>query len=115
MKYNKYKNKKTIRNGRTFDSIKEADRAGELELLQLAGHITGLEYQPEFEICPRVKWNGKTLRVRKYRADFAYIDAKSGMKTVEDVKSDITKKIPVYTLKRQLFLSQYPDYRFIET
>ena len=83
-------------------------------MLQRAGHIHSLELQPRFEIMPAVKFNGKTLRKRFYVADFSYTEG--AKKIVEDVKSPITRRNPVYTLKRQLFLLQYrKQYELRET
>ncbi len=106
---NKYRNKKTVIDGITFDSKKERNRYLELKILQRAGKISGLELQPKFEIVPKV---GK-YRARFYIADFLY--RVNGNVIVEDVKSAITKKNPVYTLKRQLFLHRYGrKYIFLE-
>ena len=112
-KVSKYRNEKTIIDGITFQSKKEANRYFELKMLQRAGEIFKLEVQPKFEIIEAVRWNGKNLRTRYYIADFAYIE--TGNKTVEDVKSEITRKNPVYTLKRQLFLLKYPGIVFKES
>lgn len=114
MSYNKYRNKKTIIDGIKFDSMKEASRYSELKIRQKMGAISDLKLQPKFEICPSVKWNGKTLRKRFYIADFKYT-LSNGLVIVEDVKSEISKKISTYTLKKQLFLVRYPAYLFIET
>jgi len=46
-------------------------------------------------------------------ADFRYIE--DGKEVVEDVKSVITKKHPVYALKKKLLLKQYPNINFLET
>ena len=110
---NKYRNKKTVVDGFKFDSKKEASRYTDLLMLQRAGEIHELELQPEFEIIPGVYWGSRNLRKRIYIADFMYKE--KGAYVVEDVKSVITAKNPVYTLKRQLFLIRYPEYRFIET
>ena len=112
-KVSKYRNEKTIIDGITFQSKKEADRYFELKMLQRAGEITALELQPKFEIVPAVIWNDKQMRTRYYIADFAYYE--KGNRIVEDVKSKITRKNPVYTLKRQLFLLKYPGIVFKET
>ena len=106
---NKYYNKKVIIDGITFDSKKEGNRYAELKILEKAKLISGLILQPSFEICPRVIWNGKTLRKRVYKADFQYWE--KGQHIVEDVKGMRTK---TYILKRSLFLSQYPQYIFKE-
>lgn len=106
----KYGNVKTKVDGITFDSKAEAKRYSELKMLEKSGVISNLELQPRFEICPRVKWNGKTIAKRSYVADFKYTE--NGIDIVEDVKGMRTS---VYILKRSLFLNQYPEYKFIET
>ncbi len=106
----KYNNKKTVVNGIKFDSQKEGLRYMTLVLLESTGQISDLELQPRFEIIPKHTFNGKTQRKRSYVADFRY---KQGDDTVvEDVKGF---KTAVYKLKRALFLTQYPQYKFIET
>lgn len=110
----KYRNKKAVIDGYTFQSQKEANRYFELKMLQKAGEISGLELQPKFEIAPVTWWNGKKLQARYYIADFQYTENR--IIIVEDVKSAITKKNSVYTLKRQLFLSRYGNQcRFVES
>jgi hypothetical protein len=47
---NKYRNIKTIVDGITFASKKEAKRYSELKLLERAGMITDLELQPAFNL-----------------------------------------------------------------
>jgi len=109
----KYKNIKTVIHGHKFDSRKEALRYSELQILQLAGEISDLELQPRFKIVPAVVWN-KKLPARFYVADFKY--KQNGKEIVEDVKSEITLKNAVYTLKRQLFLLKYGEkYTFLES
>lgn len=109
VKKNKYRNKNITIDGHTFPSLKEANRYCELKILLKAGEISDLTLQPSFDICPQVKWNGRTLRKRIYIADFMYIE--NGKKVVEDSKGAITK---IYSLKRSLFLSHYPEYNFRE-
>ena len=106
----KYRNKKTVVNSITFDSKKEALRYSNLDLLERSGVISDLTLQPKFEIVPQHKFNGKTQAKRSYIADFKY--TKDGVEIVEDVKGFLT---PMYKLKRALFLTQYPQYKFIET
>lgn len=109
-RYNKYGNVKTKIDGITFDSKAEARRYSVLKMLLNTGVISELKLQPRFEICPKVKWNGKTIAKRSYVADFQYIE--NGITIVEDVKGVRTD---TYMLKRSLFLTQYPQYKFIET
>ncbi len=94
---NKYRAVKT--NG--CDSKAEARRKSELELLARAGKITDLEFQREFVLISKSEY-GHAI---KYRSDFCYrID---GRFTVEDVKSPITAKNPVYRLKKRLMAEVY--------
>jgi hypothetical protein len=99
----KYRNEKTVIGHVKFDSKKEARYYAELKMLEKAGVVTGLVLQPKFKICEKIVHNGKTLRTRYYNADFQFYE--NGKLVVVDVKSEITKKNPIYTLKKQLFLS----------
>lgn len=107
---NKYKNKKTYFAGSKFDSQKEANRYQELIMLQRAGVISDLQRQIKFEIVPK---NGAE-RASYYVADFVYQKA-DGKKVIEDVKSAMTKKLPLYILKRKLVKYIYKDYEFLES
>ena len=109
-KQNKYKNKKVTIDGYIFDSIKEGNHFCELKIRLLAGEIFDLILQPSFIICPSVRWNGRKLAARKYIADFQYDE--NGKTVVEDCKGYVNQ---LYSLKRSLFLSKYPQYLFRET
>ena len=102
MKTLKYHNKKTEVDGITFDSKAEGRRYGELKTMQRAGLIHGLESQPEFPLIVGgvpIKFRcGKGWKMRKYVADFRYVDA-AGMTIVEDVKGVLTE---AYKLKRDI-------------
>ena len=111
MSYNKYGNKKVIVDGHTFDSMKEARRYGELKLMVRAGVIKDLELQPAFELIPTIRTETETLRKTVYKADFRYIDMKTGGVVVEDVKG---YKTDVYKLKKKMLLHKYPDINFRE-
>lgn len=108
--FTKYHNHKTEYEGKKFDSIKEKNRFIELATLEKAGFIHNLETQKRFQIVPKTE---KVKRARFYVADFVYTE--NGVKVIEDVKSPITKKNPVYTLKKALVLWQYPEYEFRES
>ena len=102
----KYQNKKIVRDGITFDSMKEYRRWVELSLLQRAGTIQELERQVKFQLLPAQyeksdgKKRGKCLeRAVNYVADFVYIE--DGVKVVEDTKGFKTKD---YILKRKMML-----------
>lgn len=94
----KYRNQK---HG-AYDSKKEAIRGAELALLASAGHITNLEQQRVFELIPH-QMDGKRVAERSvtYKADFSYLD-NDGRLVVEDVKSEFTRKMPIYRIKKKL-------------
>lgn len=110
---NKFGNRSVIEDGIRFDSRKEARRYRELRLLERAGEIKKLELQPRFLLQNKFQKDGKTHRKIEYVADFRYIEG--GKTIVEDVKSAITSKHPVYRLKKKLLLKKYPHINFIET
>lgn len=102
----KYHNKKVTIDGITFDSAKESQRYTELKLLEKSGVISNLTLQPEYELIPTFKKNGKTYRKAVYKADFSYFDHDIGKTVVEDVKG---YKTDVYKLKKKLFEHRYKD------
>jgi hypothetical protein len=87
----KFGNVKTVVDGVTFDSKKEAARYQALKLLERAGQISDLKLQPTFAI----EINGH--KVCKYKADFAY--KQGGEQVTEDCKGFRT---PTYRLKAKL-------------
>ena len=106
-KCNKYKSKKVQVDGITFDSKKESIRYKELKLLLQAGVISDLELQPVFELQPKFKKNGKTIRAIKYVADFMYYDNEKKKVVIEDTKGFETKD---FKLKKKMFEYKYLDY-----
>ena len=99
----KYYNKKTVVDGITFDSKKEAARYLDLKMMEKCGLISGLKLQVKFSICPKF---GENKRERFYIADFVYEER--GKAVIEDV-------MEVYSLKKALVQWQYPDYIFRES
>jgi hypothetical protein len=97
----KFRNVPTEVGEHTFSSRKEARRFAELKLLERAGEIAELKIQPVF----RLEVAGQLIC--KYVADFSYHPTFQGavmaQVVVEDVKSEITRKHPVYRLKNKLF------------
>lgn len=92
----KYGNIPMVVDGLNFSSKKEARRYGELRLLERAGEIDELETQPKFPL----KVNGEL--VCTYIADFAYKNLKTGLRVIEDVKSEATRKNRAYRIKIKL-------------
>lgn len=115
----KYGNRKTVVDGITFDSKKEANRFRELQLLERAGKITALQRQVKYVLIPTQREfsneiykkgahqghfkPGKVLEKEcSYIADFAYIQ--DGAYVVEDTKGVRTE---AYKIKRKLMLERY--------
>uniref|UniRef100_A8GLP7 DUF1064 domain-containing protein n=1 Tax=Serratia proteamaculans (strain 568) TaxID=399741 RepID=A8GLP7_SERP5 len=90
----KYKNKKTVVDGFTFDSKKEAEYFGQLQLLKKAGRVVMILRQVPFHLPGGVK----------YIADFVifYTD---GLVEVVDVKGVRTAE---YKMKKKLVEFNYP-------
>ena len=110
--YSKYKSKKTMAFGITFDSKKEADRYMVLKTLEAKKKIHDLKTQVKFILIPaqreedtvgvrggRIK--GKLIeRECAYIADFVYFTPDNVM-VVEDTKG---MRTPEYIIKRKLLL-----------
>lgn len=117
----KYHSKKTVIDGITFDSRKEAERYSELKLLERCGAINNLELQKVYELIPaqyemyeRYGKNGQRLKDGKkciekscvYKADFVYIE--NGKTVVEDVKGyKGGQAYSLFSIKRKLMLERY--------
>lgn len=118
----KYGNKKVEVEGETFDSLKEARRGKELEMLEQAGAVRDLRRQVRYELIPTIREpetvgkrggikTGKVIeRGVEYIADFVYQDAETGETIVEDVKGyrdTNSAAYKVFTIKRKLMLHIY--------
>jgi hypothetical protein len=98
----KYHNKKIIRNGEKWDSIKEYQRWVELCILEQGSLISELRRQVKFVLIPSQRIDGKVVeRECAYYADFVYKDNETGETVVEDSKGMRTKD---YVIKRKLML-----------
>ena len=89
---NKYRAKKTVVDGITFDSKREALRYGELKLLEKAKVIRDLEVHPKFKLVRypiEIKYSNGRIAV--YTADFSYI-TNAGDVVIEDVKGVVTSE-----------------------
>lgn len=96
IKKGKFNNIQTFYDGKKFDSKKESERYKELK----ANGVSELECQVKFPI----QING--VKICSYIADFTYLNER-GEKIVEDVKSEMTRKLPVYRLKKKLMKAVY--------
>jgi hypothetical protein len=105
-KPSKYRNTKCEHDGIKFDSEKERSRWFHLIQLKAAGRIRDLELQVAFVLTERKRRDdGKWERASKYVADFVYVDATTGKRVVEDVKSEATRKNRTYVQKRKQMLA----------
>lgn len=114
-KKSKYGAKKTVIDGKSFDSKKEAKRFEELRILEKAGTISELKTQVKYILIPAQREpdqigvrggrkKGKVIeRECSYMADFAYKNSE-GKTVVEDTKGFRTKE---YIIKRKLMLYIY--------
>lgn len=101
---NKYHAKKVVYNGIKFDSMHERDRYIELMLMERAGVISNLKLQDKMVLIDGSGYG----RPIYYIADFSYDE--NGERVYEDAKSPITRKNPVYRLKRRMFMEKYHKY-----
>ena len=107
--YRKYHNKKTVADGIKFDSRLEAERYAQLKMMERAGVIRDLELQPEYELIPSFRKDGKTWRRTVYKADFRYILAEDDRIIIEDVKGSTAVITDVFRIKQKLFEYRYPE------
>jgi hypothetical protein len=108
MAYSKFRNKKAeSRDGKQFHSKAERDRYEQLRLMEQGGAIADLKLQPEFELQPRYKYDGKWVARRKYVADFSYREPGNLRLVVEDVKG---KETAVFRLKWAMVRYKYPGH-----
>lgn len=109
-KRHKYGARKTTIDGITFDSQAEANFYSKLKLLKHAGEVIDYQLQPEYELIPAYKKNGRKIRATHYRADFL-VTYKSGKQEIIDVKGKPTAE---YKLKKKLFEYRYPELEIVE-
>ena len=97
--------KRTVVDGQTFDSKREAKRYQELLLLERSGEIGNLERQVKIELYGRdgpIKT--PTGRNMTYVADFRYVDwSKNGITVIEDAKGH---KTDTYKMKKAILAAQ---------
>jgi predicted DNA-binding protein (UPF0278 family) len=91
----KYRNTKVVVDGIKFDSQKEHRRYIQLKQMEVAGEISDLRLQVKLRCMVREQL------VCTYIADFVYRNSQH-QEVVEDVKSEITRKNPVYRIKKKL-------------
>lgn len=108
----KYRNRKTVFDGITFDSVAEAQYYQKLKAMENDGVVSDIRRQVAYQLLPdlyeehevQLKTKTKTVRKRvqqgtKYIADFVYTDRATGETKVVDVKGVRTKE---YLLKKKM-------------
>ena len=99
----KYGAVRTMVDGVTFASKKEARRYQELRLLERAKRISHLTLQPRY---PLIAMRGTSFKktIGAYVGDFAYYDEDAQVWVTEDVKG---VKTPLYRWKKRHVEAQY--------
>ncbi len=109
IKANKYRAKRTVVDGISFQSKLEADRWCVLRTLERSGEITHLERQPAFLVSI------KGVPCFTYVADFRYFsrptNAQRGEYITEDVKGFRTA---IYKLKKKCVEAAFPGLKIVE-
>lgn len=102
----KYGNKKVVVDGHTFDSSDEFAFFQLLELSKAAAHpserVVEIERQVSYLLIPAQLGERPTT----YKADFVVRFA-DGRREVIDVKSEATRRLPTYRIKRKLMLERH--------
>jgi hypothetical protein len=99
----KFRNKKTVVDGITFDSKAEAIYYNQLKWLKQNKQIKDFKLQPRFLLQVGFKKNNKAFRAIEYVADFEVIK-QDGSTEIIDIKGAITKE---FAIKRKLFEFKY--------
>lgn len=101
----KYKAKKIIHDGITFDSKIEGDYYLYLKQQKEKGYIKDFELQPEFILQPKFEKDGKKYHPIKYKADFRIIH-NNGLTEVVDIKGMETQ---VFKLKKKMYIYHFDE------
>jgi hypothetical protein len=99
-KQGKYKSRGIYRDGFFFHSTGEADYYDQLKMRLRAGEIKDFKRQVKMKISI----NGQ--HITSYVADFV-VELHDGNKQVLDYKSDFTRNLDTYKIKKRLLLALY--------
>jgi hypothetical protein len=100
MKPTKYRARKVTVDGMTFDSQGEHRKWCELRLLEKTGAIRNLERQV------RIPLNVNGKKICAVVIDFAWFEG--DRRIWADFKSEYTRKLPVWRIKKKLIEALYP-------
>lgn len=104
----KYKNKKTIVDGISFDSILESRYYDVLYKSKELGHIKDFELQPIFILQDKFKRDGKAIRAIKYKADFKIINH-DGSYEIIDIKGSKEMLKSDFKIKWKMLQYKFPE------
>lgn len=113
--------KRKIVDGIAFRSTLEADCYTLLRSWERAGAIRNLVCQPKYLLQPKMRVDGKAVRAITYIADFSFLRNISHVMPTghswgyEPVVIDAKGfRMPVYQIKKKLFLAKFPHIRLEE-
>jgi hypothetical protein len=97
----KYGNRKTILDGHSFDSAREAREYLYLKAREKAGEISRLELHPVY------KFIVEGVNIGRFTPDFQYYDNKTKKFHVIDVKSPATASETAFRIRKKLLWALY--------
>lgn len=103
----KFNARKTVVDGITFDSAKEAARYRDLVLRLRAGEIRDLRLQPTFELRTAGTAAGVQARTGIFSADFDYVVVATGARVIEDAKGGTATATTAYRLRKRAVEAAY--------
>lgn len=98
--------------GNKWDSKKEYQTWLELRCDETSGKIKNLRRQVKYQLQPKFKYNGKSIREITYVADFTWEE--NGKTIIADCKSEYTRKDKVYVIKKKLLLYLFQYHSGVE-
>lgn len=107
-KRSRYGSHKTIVDGITFDSRKEANYYSQLKILKRTGQVKDFQIHPKYIIIDSYKCplTGRKIPATTYSADFL-VTYPDGREEVIDIKSKATAKKDAYRIKKKAFEQRY--------
>lgn len=112
--------RRKVLDGIEFRSTLEANCYRLFRTWESAGAIRNLVCQPKYMIQPKMRFSGRTLRAMYYIADFRFerkikANVLAAFLRWETVVVDAKGyRMPVYQIKKKLFLPRFPDLVFEE-
>lgn len=109
----KYNAVPTVLDGIRFASIKESRRYQQLQVMERAGLISGLELQPRFLLQVAFTDSfGQTHRAIQFTADFRYFRESDRCVVIEDVKGGKATQDAAFSIRWKWAIRLYPNFKF---